>query len=193
MKTQNSNTDPLREIGHFSQKLALLVRIKVIARQSESNVLNLSFAAVKLLFICWIKNEKRANNELTWLQTSAHERTINAKVKVVFLPIVCLKHSISESALLFRKERDTNNNNNKTIRFLLIFSILDFSSESELRSHDQSFSKVCVFSEFDPSTRSRYCCVFKSFHSAERFQKFAYSSFYCGRDMKTQQNVCVFK
>ena len=75
----------------------------------------------------------------------------------------------------------------------MIFSILDFSSESELRSHDQSFSKVCVFSEFDPSTRSRYCCVFKSFHSGERFQKFAYSSFHCGRDMKTQQNVCVFK
>ena len=31
---------------------------------------------------------------------------------------------------------------------------------------DQSFSKVCVFSEFDPSTRGWYC---------ERFQKFAFS------------------
>ena len=39
-----------------------------------------------------------------------------------------------------------------------------------LRSHDQSLSKVCIFSEFDPSTRPRYCCVFKSFHSGERFQ-----------------------
>ena len=36
-----------------------------------------------------------------------------------------------------------------------------------------AFSKVCVFSEFDPSTQSR--CVFKSFHSGERFQKFAFS------------------
>ena len=70
-----------------------------------------------------------------------------------------------------------------------------------LRSHDQSFSKVCVFSEFDPSTRHRYCCVFKSFHSGDRFRKFAVSSktihhfspFSCGRDMKTQQNVCVFQ
>ena len=44
---------------------------------------------------------------------------------------------------------------------------------------------------FDPSTRSRYCCVFKSFHSGERFQKFAFSlktihRFSCERDMKTQ-------
>ena len=43
---------------------------------------------------------------------------------------------------------------------------------SSLRSSDQgpvhtnAFSKVCVFSEFDPTTRSRYC---------ERFQKFALS------------------
>ena len=45
-----------------------------------------------------------------------------------------------------------------------------------LRAHDQLFSKVCVFGEFDPSTRNRCCCVFKSFHSGERFQKFAFSS-----------------
>ena len=38
--------------------------------------------------------------------------------------------------------------------------------------NDQSFSKVCVFSEFDPPTQS----VFKSFHSGERFKKFAFSS-----------------
>ena len=36
-----------------------------------------------------------------------------------------------------------------------------------------------------------YCCVFKSFHSGERFQKFAFSlktihRFSCERDMKTQ-------
>ena len=28
----------------------------------------------------------------------------------------------------------------------------------------------------DSSTRHRYCCVFKSFHPGERFQKFAFSS-----------------
>ena len=54
-----------------------------------------------------------------------------------------------------------------TIRSLSISSILDFSNESGLglRSRDQSFSKVCVFSKFDPSTVA----------SGERFQKFAFS------------------
>ena len=45
-----------------------------------------------------------------------------------------------------------------TRRSLSTSSILDFSNDNGLglRSHDQSFSKVCVFSEFDPSTRSQY-------------------------------------
>ena len=54
--------------------------------------------------------------------------------------------------------------------------IFSHGSALGLRSHDQLFSKVCVFGEFDPSTRNRCCCVFKSFHSGERFQKFAFSS-----------------
>ena len=39
-----------------------------------------------------------------------------------------------------------------------------------------SFSKVCVFSENDPSARQRYHnnIVFKSFHSGDRFQKLSY-------------------
>ena len=43
----------------------------------------------------------------------------------------------------------------------------------------RAISKVCVFINFDPSTRHRYCCVFKSFHSGERFRKFAFSSKVC--------------
>ena len=39
-----------------------------------------------------------------------------------------------------------------------------------------AFSKVCVFIDFDPSTRHRYCCVFKSFHFGDHFRKFAFSS-----------------
>ena len=64
-----------------------------------------------------------------------------------------------------------------TIRSLSISSILDSSNESGLglRSRDQSFQKF-AFSLI--STRPRdadNCCVFKSFHSRERFQKFAFS------------------
>ena len=78
------------------------------------------FTAVKLLFICWLKNEKRAKNELTWLQTSVHEKTINPKVKVIFLPIVCCKHSIGESALLL----DTVQQNRSSQAFLTSWNAL---------------------------------------------------------------------
>ena len=59
------------------------------------------------------------------------------------------------------------------IRSLSISSILDFSNESGLglRSRDQSFSKVCVFSEFDPSTRSRYFLRFQIFPLWRVFSK----------------------
>ena len=98
----------------------------------------------------------------------------------------------------------------KTIQAFLCRPSLIFSNESALglRSHDQSFPKICVFNYstrphetdsvvfsnlstlesdfkslrfqlFDPSTRHRYCCVFKSFHSGERFRKFAFSSKVC--------------
>ena len=38
-----------------------------------------------------------------------------------------------------------------------------------------SVSKVCVFSENDPSIRQRYHCVFKFFHFGERFQNLPFS------------------
>ena len=42
-----------------------------------------------------------------------------------------------------------------------------------------------------------YCCVFKYFHSGKRFNACvfvaSFSSFPYGRDLETQQNVCVFK
>ena len=38
-----------------------------------------------------------------------------------------------------------------------------------------SFSKVCVFSENDPSARHYKNIVFRSFHFGDRFQKFTFS------------------
>ena len=68
----------------------------------------------------------------------------------------------------------------RTTQSLSIFSIFSFWNNVNglgLWSHDQSFSKVCVF---------------KSFHSGDRFQNLiAFSSFSCGQDMKMPQNVCV--
>ena len=70
--------------------------------------------------------------------------------------------------------------------FSKVYGFFFFPTEkrNESIAFTPSFSdrfKVCVFSEFDPSTRKEYRCVFKSFHAEERFQKFAFSSkrIYC--------------
>ena len=67
------------------------------------------------------------------------------------------------------KERDTNKNNN-TFSFHIL----------RLRSHDQSFSKVCVFSELDSSTQSQYC---------ECFQKFAFSVNVAFSNLSTLESI----
>ena len=60
-----------------------------------------------------------------------------------------------------------------------------------------AFSKVCVFIDFDPSTRHRYCCVFKSFHSGDRFRvcvfienDTSFSSFWTGQKRHVAATKC---
>ena len=62
-----------------------------------------------------------------------------------------------------------------TVHSLSISSILDFSNESGLglRSRDQSFSKVCVFSELTrPHDADTQGCVFKSFRHVFKSSRF---------------------
>ena len=71
-------------------------------------------------------------------------------------------------------------------------------SVNSTRPHEAdtvSVFKSLRFHSFRPSTRHRYCSVFKSFHSGDRFRKFAFPSktihrFHCFRvdgTPKTQQ------
>ena len=83
-----------------------------------------------------------------------------------------------------------------------------FCRKIAFRSNQSCFQLVCISNMFlvllyqiytykylqpvDPSTRHRYCCVFKSFHSGDRFRKFAFSSktihrFHVDGTPKTQQ------